>query len=88
MDIESLQAQIALESAELRARYPQITGCGTMLVGWDEAGRKRYSLQLDIRWPQHQTLVSGEAKDDALAAIAAGFECARKRVHEAAWASR
>ena len=88
MDIDSVQARLAHESAELRARYPHITDCGTPLVQWDEAGKKRYALRLDIRWPQHQTLLSGEPRDDALAAIAAAFASARTRVHEAAWASR
>jgi hypothetical protein len=83
MDIDSVQARIEHESAELRARYPHITDCSSLLVQWDEAGKKRYSLRLDIRWPQHQTLLSGEPEDDALAAIAAAFASARTRVHEA-----
>lgn len=82
MDIDSVQARLAHESAELRARYPHITDCGTALVQWDEAGKKRYALRLDIRWPQHQTLVSGPARDSAEAAIEAGFELARQRVRE------
>jgi hypothetical protein len=88
MDIDSVQARIAHESAELRAGYPHITDCHTLLVQWDEAGRKRYALRLDIRWPQHQTLLSGEPRDDALAAIAAGFASARTPLQQAAWASR
>jgi len=88
MDIDSVQARIEHESAELRTRYPQITDCRTALVQWNDAGKKRYSLKLDIRWPEHQTLLSGEAMDDAGAAIAAAFARARQRVQEAAWASR
>lgn len=88
MDIDSVHARIEHESAELRARYPHITDCRTVLVQWDEAGKKRYSLKLDVRWPQHQTLLSGEAKDDAGAAISAAFATARQRVQEAAWAMR
>ena len=88
MDIDSVHARIEHESAELRARYPHITSCGTALVQWDEAGKKRYSLKLDIRWPQHQTLLSGEAREDAAVAISAAFAAARQRVQEASWASR
>ena len=88
MDIDSVHARIAHESAELRTAYPQVTDCRTALVQWAEGGKKRYSLKLDIRWPQHQTLISGEAMDDAGAAIAAAFARARQRVEEAAWASR
>ncbi|HJY76432.1 MAG TPA: hypothetical protein VKE95_07360 [Burkholderiales bacterium] len=80
MDIDSVQARIEHESAELRARYPHITGCHSALIQWSDAGRKRYSLALDLRWPEHQTLVSGEAMDDAGAAVAAAFARARQRV--------
>jgi hypothetical protein len=88
MDADSLQARIQHESAELRALYPHIEKCHTALVRWTDPEGSRYSLHVDIRWPQHQTLVSGEAKDDAHAAIEAGFRTARQRVQEAAWASR
>lgn len=88
MDDDSLHARIEHETAELRSRYPHIIDCHSAMVKWDEGGEKRYSLGLDIRWPQHQTLVSGEAKDSAPAAIAAAFLTARQRVDQAAWASR
>ena len=87
MDIDSVHARIEHESAELRARYPHITDCRTALVQWNEAGKKRYSLKLDVRWPQHQTLLNGDAMDDVGAAICAAFARARQRVQEAAWAS-
>lgn len=88
MDIDSVHARIEHESAELRARYPQITACRSALVQWNEAGKKRYSLKLDIRWAQHQTLLNGAAMDDVGAAISAAFALARQRVQEASWASR
>jgi len=80
MDIDSVQARIEHESAELRAHYPHITGCHSALIQWNDAGRKRYSLSLDIRWPQHQTLMNGEAMEDAGAAIAAAFSRARQSI--------
>lgn len=88
MNDDSLHARIEHESAGLRARHPQITDCHSAMVQWTKDGEKRYALHLDIRWPEHQTLVSGEAKDSATAAIAAAFETARQRLHEAAWAIR
>jgi hypothetical protein len=88
MDIDSVHARIEHESAELRARYPHITDCRTALVRWNEAGKKRYSLKLDLRWPQHQTLLNGDAMDDVGAAISAAFARARQRVQEASWANR
>ena len=80
MDIDSLQAQIQHEGAELHALYPHIEKCHTALVRWTDPEGSHYSLRLDIRWSQHQTLVSGEAKDSAAAAIEAGFRNARRRV--------
>jgi hypothetical protein len=88
MDVDSVQARIEHESAELRSRYPHIRKCDTALVHWTDAEGSHYSLRLDIGWPNHQSLISGPAKDDAGAAIAAAFATARQRVHEAAWASR
>lgn len=88
MDIESVQARIAHEGAELRALFPQIQHCHTALVRWTDPEGPHYSLRLDLRWPEHQTLLSGEPKDSADAAIAAAFATARKRVQEAAWAIR
>jgi hypothetical protein len=85
MDVDSLQARIQHESAELHALYPHIKKCDTALVHWTDPQGSHYSLHLDIRWSQHQTLVSGEAKDSAPAALAAGFEAARRRLREAAW---
>ena len=85
MEIDSIHARIEHESAELRARYPHVTECRTALVQLNEAGKKRYSLKLDLRWPQHQTLLNGDAMDDAGAAISAAFARARQRVEEAAW---
>jgi ribosome-associated translation inhibitor RaiA len=88
MDTESLHAHIEHQSAELRSQYPHIKDCHSAMVQWDEGGVKRYSLHLDIRWPEHQTIVSGETKDSAAAAIAAAFQLARQRVRQAAGASR
>lgn len=80
---DSLHVRIEHESAELRARHPQITDCRSALVQWREGDDKRWSLHLDIRWPQHQTLVSGATKDNAPAAIAAAFETARATLDDA-----
>lgn len=88
MDIDSVHASIEHEKSELRARYPAITDCNTVLVRWDENGAKRYSLRIDLRCPQHQTLLSGAQSDSPQAAIAAAFRAARQRLQEAAWACR
>jgi len=88
MDTESLQARIEHESVELRALYPHIKDCHAALACWTDAAGVHHALHLDIRWPQHQTLVSGESKDNAAAAIEAGFRTARQRVHEAAQGTR
>ena len=88
MDTESLQARIEHESAELRALYPHIKDCQAALVRWSDAEGVHHSLHLDIRWSQHQTLLSGPPRDDGASAIEAGFLAAKERVQQAAWASR
>ncbi len=82
MDRESLQAQIHHEVAEFQARFPQITACRSTLDEWLEEGRSRYAVRLDIRWPEHQTLVSGEAKDSPLGAVRAALETARRQLQQ------
>lgn len=77
MDSASLQARIQHEVADLRTLYPQIEACRATLDEWQEGEETRHALRLDIRWPQHQTLISGAAKDSASAALRAAFEAAR-----------
>jgi hypothetical protein len=88
MKADSVQARIEHEHAELRALFPHIEHCHTALARWTDAEGPHYSLRLDMRWPEHQTLVSGPAQDSAEAAIEAGFATARQRVRESAWAVR
>jgi nucleotide-binding universal stress UspA family protein len=54
-----VQERIEQETVRLRAGFPQVADCRTALVQWKEGDATRYSLHLDIRWPQHQTLISG-----------------------------
>ncbi|MGQ0544189.1 MAG: hypothetical protein ACT4P3_02510 [Betaproteobacteria bacterium] len=79
MDRDSILAKIEHESAELRARYPHVHECIPALAQWTEGEQPRYSLGLDIRWPQHQALVSGPAHATAEAAVEAAFRLARER---------
>lgn len=88
MDTESLHARIEHETAELRALHPYVRDCHAALVRWSDADGVHHSLHLDVRWPQHQTLVGGEPRSDAAAAIEAGFRAARQRVHEAVQVTR
>jgi hypothetical protein len=80
MDPQSVQARMEHETAQLRALFPRITECHTALVQWRHGEALRWSLHLDIRWPQHQTLLSGETRDSAEAAIAAAFHQAKERL--------
>ncbi|HEV8261762.1 MAG TPA: hypothetical protein VGQ19_13525 [Burkholderiales bacterium] len=77
MDSATLQARIQHEVADLRALYPQIEICRATLDQWKEREETRCALQLDIRWPQHQTLISGRANDQADIAVRASFDSAR-----------
>jgi hypothetical protein len=72
-----LQARIEHEIAELRGAWPRIASCHSALRSWFEDGAPRHSLWLDIRWPEHQSIVSGPACGSADEAVRAGIEKAR-----------
>jgi hypothetical protein len=84
MDRDTVLAKIEHENAELRARFPHVRESLPALVHWSEGEQARYSLSLDIRWPQHQSLVSGPPQASAEAAVEAGFRLARERLAAAA----
>lgn len=88
MDADSIRARIEQEVAALRAAHPDMTCCDTALSKRSEGGAPRYSLSLDLRWPQRQILFHGPAADEAGAAIDAAFHEARARIEQATWASR
>lgn len=70
-------ARIEHEIAELRGAYPHITHCHSALRSWFEDGAPRHSLWLEVRWPEHQSIVSGPACDSIERALQAGFDKAR-----------
>jgi hypothetical protein len=88
MDADSIRARIEQEVAALRAAHPEMTGCNTAFSSRTEGGAPRYSLSLDICWPQRRILFHGPARDAAGAAIDAAFHEARSRIAQATWASR
>jgi hypothetical protein len=71
------QARIEHEIAELRGACPHITSCHSALRTWFTDGAPRHALWLDIRWPDHQSIVSGPACDSVERALQAGFDKAR-----------
>lgn len=81
MKADTWQADIEHRIAELRAAYPRIGACHASLEDWRDGAARRYALQLDIRWPQHQSLIAGPARrsveqaiEDAFRAAACGLE--------------
>jgi hypothetical protein len=80
MSAESLQSRIAHETAELRAAFPALESCHSALAHWHDGERERYSLALDVRSHQRQSLVSGPTADSADAAVEAAFRVARARL--------
>ncbi len=80
MDAQSVQARIEHETALLRSLHPRVTACLAALVRWKDGEATRYSLHLDIRMPQRQTLVSGAARDSVEAAIEAAIEQAKEQL--------
>lgn len=78
MKNDTLQASIEHRIAELRAAHPQIAICHATLDEWHEDAGPQHALRLDVRWPQHQSLVSGPARPSARAAVEAAFELAAR----------
>jgi hypothetical protein len=76
MKSDSLQAGIEHRIADLRAAYPRISACHAMLEDWQEGPEPRWSLRIDVRWPQHQCLISGPARPSAEQAVQAAFDAA------------
>lgn len=73
MKPDGYQAAIEHEIAELRTAYPSITHARGGVEG-------RYSVWLDVRLPQHQSLISGPLHEDFNAALRAAFAAARLRL--------
>jgi hypothetical protein len=78
MDSDNLQARIQHGIAELRGLHARITACRAALEDWHEGAEPRYSLRLEIRWPQHQSLIAGPARASAEQAVEAGFDAAAR----------
>ena len=74
MKKDGLRAEIEHRIAELCAAHPRISHCAARMENWREGGTPRYALGLDIRWPQHQTLLSGPARASAEDAVEAAFD--------------
>jgi len=83
MKADTPQAEIELRIAELRAAHPRISVCHASLDEWHEDAGARHALRLDIRWPQHQSLVSGPARPSARAAVEAAFELVERTLEKA-----
>lgn len=66
--------------AELRRRFPRVLSCRTRMDAFGEGLTSRYSLELDIRLPERQCLIAGEARHDAHAAVYSAFEQAQRRL--------
>lgn len=73
MNADAPRPAIEHAIAELRAAFPRIAEVRPALEGADRA----WSLRLDIRWPQHQTLLCGPLKGDPQEAVRAAFDAAR-----------
>ena len=62
---------------ELRTAFPRISDCRAAIEHRRDGEQSRYALRLDIRWPQHQALISGPSCDSREAAVQEGFDAAR-----------
>ncbi len=82
MESSTPQAHIEHGIAELRGAYPRITTCLSALHSWQEDAAERHSLWLDIRWPQHQSIVSGPARGTVDAAVRAALDRAARLLEQ------
>jgi len=80
MEADTLHARIEHRIAELRAAFPPIEACRASLEHWREDGEPRHALQLELRRPQQQTLLSGPARASTEAAVQAAFELAERKL--------
>jgi hypothetical protein len=80
MEADSLQARIQHAIADLRAAYPRMGICHATLEEWHEGTAARHALRLDIRWPQHQSLISGPVRASAEEAVGAAFDTAIRQL--------
>ena len=78
MKSDTLRGGIEHRIAELRAAHPELGVCHAALDEWHEDAGPRYALRLDLRRPQHQSLVSGPVCAAAEQAVQAGFELAAR----------
>ena len=83
MKADTLQTEIAHRIAELRAAHPRVGACHATLDEWHEDTGPQHALRLDIRWPQHQSLLSGPARASVRAAVQAAFELAARTLEQA-----
>ena len=77
MKPNGLQASLNCRIADLRSAYPRITVCHAALQTVRDGARVRHSLWLDLRWPEHQSIVSGPVRESVEDALQAGFDKAR-----------
>ena len=82
MRSDSLQALIEHGIADLCAAYPDITSCQFALQGARDGERMRHSLWLDIRAPEHQSIVCGPACASEHEAVQAGLAKARYELED------
>ena len=80
MKNEGLHAELGHRIVELRARHPRVHGCDALIEAWREDGEPRHAVRLDIRWPQHQSLIAGPARASAAQAVRAAFDRAMEEL--------
>jgi hypothetical protein len=77
---DSFEAELQHEVAELKAAFPRIATVAARLDEVPEYASRRFSVRLDIRWPEHQTLACGPACMAPLDALHAAFAMAKGRL--------
>jgi hypothetical protein len=81
---EALEARIRDAVAGLADLCPQLSACHVVAEKAAPGGCEAFCVRLDLRLPEHQSLLNGEPCASLDLAIRGAFDAARKRLGELA----
>jgi hypothetical protein len=81
---EALEARIRNAVAELAGLYPQLSACHVAAEKVAPGPAEAFCVRLDLRFPEHQSLLNGEPCASLDLAIRSAFNAAKRRLEELA----
>lgn len=77
---EGLRAVIRRDFDRLKSEHADLRDCRIALETVNGAGLPRFCAHLELRLPQRQVIISGEARETALDALHAALAAARRHL--------